>query len=51
MDVLRVEEPPSRIHAPDESVDPTEIENMARAEALFLQSHALAATGGNTARE
>lgn len=32
-----VEEPQSTIHSPDESVDPTEIENIAVAEANFLQ--------------
>jgi len=35
--LLGVEEPLCLIHAPNESVDPTEIENMAIAEALFFQ--------------
>jgi acetylornithine deacetylase/succinyl-diaminopimelate desuccinylase-like protein len=35
--LLGVEEPLCLIHAPNESVDPTEIERMALAEALFLQ--------------
>ncbi|MEV8234068.1 dipeptidase [Rhodococcus sp. NPDC077669] len=35
--LMGVEEPRCRIHAPKESVDPTEIEKMAVAEALFLQ--------------
>ena len=35
-----VEEPRCLIHAPNESVDPSEIENMAIAEALFLQDFA-----------
>ncbi|MDV6264664.1 dipeptidase [Rhodococcoides yunnanense] len=35
--LMGVEEPRCRIHAPNESVDPTEIEKMAVAEALFLQ--------------
>jgi hypothetical protein len=35
-----VEEPRSRIHAPDESVDPGEIEKLAVAEATFLQRFA-----------
>lgn len=38
--LLGVEEPRCRIHAPDESVDPTEIENMALVEALFLNEYA-----------
>jgi cysteinylglycine-S-conjugate dipeptidase len=37
--LLGVEEPLCRIHAPNESVDPTEIENMALAEALFLSRY------------
>ncbi|MGC4933476.1 dipeptidase [Gordonia sp. DT30] len=37
--LLGVEEPRCLIHAPNESVDPTEIENMATAEALFLQNY------------
>ncbi|OZC79189.1 dipeptidase [Rhodococcus sp. 06-418-1B] len=35
--LMGVEEPLARIHAPNESVDPREIENLAGAEALFLQ--------------
>ena len=35
--LMGVEEPRCRIHAPNESVDPTEIAKMAVAEALFLQ--------------
>jgi len=35
--LLGVEEPLCLIHAPNESVDPSEIENMALVEALFLQ--------------
>ncbi|MBL1077560.1 dipeptidase [Nocardia sp. 2] len=38
--LMGVEEPKCLIHAPNESVDPTEIENMALAEALFLASFA-----------
>jgi hypothetical protein len=34
--LLGVEEPQCLIHAPNESVDPGEIERMALAEALFL---------------
>lgn len=37
--LMGVEEPKCLIHAPNESVDPTEIENMALAEALFLASY------------
>ncbi|MEO5874834.1 MAG: dipeptidase, partial [Streptosporangiaceae bacterium] len=37
--LIGVEEPAALIHAPDESVDPTEIEHLALAEALFLQSY------------
>ena len=40
--LIGVEEPGCLIHAPNESVDPTEIENMALAEALFLSSYATA---------
>ena len=36
--LLGVEEPRCLIHAPNESVDPAEIEHMALAQALFLQS-------------
>jgi cysteinylglycine-S-conjugate dipeptidase len=35
-----VEEPRSLIHAPNESVEPSEIENIALAEALFLREYA-----------
>ena len=38
--LLGVEEPKCLIHAPNESVDPSEIENIALAEALFLQRYA-----------
>jgi acetylornithine deacetylase/succinyl-diaminopimelate desuccinylase-like protein len=38
--LLGVEEPKCLIHAPNESVDPTEIEHIALAEALFLTSYA-----------
>jgi acetylornithine deacetylase/succinyl-diaminopimelate desuccinylase-like protein len=41
--LLGVEEPKSLMHAPNESVDPSEIENMALVEALFLQKYAAAA--------
>jgi len=37
-----VEEPQAFIHAPNESVDPNEIANLALAEALFLQGYAKA---------
>lgn len=37
--LLGVEEPRCLIHAPNESVDPTEIEHLALAEALFLSSY------------
>lgn len=37
--LLGVEEPQSLIHAPNESVDPSEIANMAFVEALFLQEY------------
>lgn len=37
--LLGVEEPRALIHAPNESVDPTEIEHLATAEALFLQRY------------
>jgi acetylornithine deacetylase/succinyl-diaminopimelate desuccinylase-like protein len=40
--LMGVEEPRARIHAPNESVDPTEIARMALAEALFLQRYAAA---------
>ena len=38
--LLGVEEPRCLIHAPNESVDPKEIERMAVAEALFLAAYA-----------
>jgi cysteinylglycine-S-conjugate dipeptidase len=38
--LIGVEEPKCLIHAPNESVDPSEIENMAISEALFLQRYA-----------
>jgi acetylornithine deacetylase/succinyl-diaminopimelate desuccinylase-like protein len=38
--LIGVEEPRCLIHAPNESVDPTEIERLALAEALFLSSYA-----------
>ncbi|HTQ69074.1 MAG TPA: dipeptidase [Solirubrobacteraceae bacterium] len=38
--LLGVEEPRCLIHAPNESVDPREIEHIALAEALFLQGYA-----------
>jgi acetylornithine deacetylase/succinyl-diaminopimelate desuccinylase-like protein len=46
--LMGVEEPLCLIHAPNESVDPGEIESMALAEALFLRSYAarLAADAG-----
>jgi cysteinylglycine-S-conjugate dipeptidase len=37
--LIGVEEPRCLIHAPNESVDPAEIEHMALAEALFLANH------------
>ncbi|MGW5240067.1 M20/M25/M40 family metallo-hydrolase [Monashia sp. NPDC004114] len=40
--LMGVEEPLALIHAPNESVDPTEIANMALVEALFLQAYATA---------
>ncbi|MEU9859934.1 dipeptidase [Streptomyces sp. NPDC047971] len=43
--LMGVEEPRCLIHAPNESVDPSEIEHMARVEALFLRNYA-AAHGG-----
>lgn len=42
--LMGVEEPRCLIHAPNESVDPTEIEHMAQVEALFLRAYA--AIGG-----
>jgi acetylornithine deacetylase/succinyl-diaminopimelate desuccinylase-like protein len=38
--LMGVEEPKCLIHAPNESVDPSEIEHLALAEALFLESYA-----------
>jgi cysteinylglycine-S-conjugate dipeptidase len=40
--LMGVEEPKCLIHAPNESVDPSEIENMALSEALFLEKYAQA---------
>jgi acetylornithine deacetylase/succinyl-diaminopimelate desuccinylase-like protein len=42
-----VEEPTCLIHAPNESVDPAEIERIALAEALFLERYAGAAGAGS----
>ncbi|MFE1319683.1 dipeptidase [Kitasatospora phosalacinea] len=41
--LMGVEEPRCLIHAPNESVDPSEIEHMALVEALFLRHYAAAA--------
>ena len=41
--LMGVEEPKCLIHAPNESVDPSEIEHLALAEALFLENYAKAA--------
>jgi cysteinylglycine-S-conjugate dipeptidase len=38
--LMGVEEPRCLIHAPNESVVPSEIENLAFAEALFLEAYA-----------
>jgi acetylornithine deacetylase/succinyl-diaminopimelate desuccinylase-like protein len=38
--LMGVEEPKSLMHAPNESVDPSEIENMALVEAIFLEKYA-----------
>jgi acetylornithine deacetylase/succinyl-diaminopimelate desuccinylase-like protein len=38
--LIGVEEPLCLIHAPNESVDPSEIENMALSQAFFLQEYA-----------
>lgn len=43
--LMGVEEPKCLIHAPNESVDPGEIEHMALAEALFLLKYPAAAAG------
>jgi acetylornithine deacetylase/succinyl-diaminopimelate desuccinylase-like protein len=40
--LIGVEEPQASIHAPNESVDPQEIADMALTEALFLQEYAAA---------
>jgi acetylornithine deacetylase/succinyl-diaminopimelate desuccinylase-like protein len=45
--LLGVEEPRCLIHAPNESVDPSEIENMAVTEALFLDRYAAAKRGAS----
>jgi cysteinylglycine-S-conjugate dipeptidase len=37
--LMGVEEPKCLIHAPNESVDPSEIEHLAIAEALFLENY------------
>jgi acetylornithine deacetylase/succinyl-diaminopimelate desuccinylase-like protein len=42
--LMGVEEPLALIHAPNESVDPTEIANMALSEAIFLQRYSGNAT-------
>ena len=46
--LMGVEEPQALIHAPNESVDPSEIANMALVEALFLQRYATAALSART---
>jgi len=38
--LMGVEEPLTLMHAPNESVDPDELANMALAEALFLRRYA-----------
>lgn len=43
--LMGVEEPSCQIHAPNESVDPREIERMALVEALFLRNYAAAVAG------
>jgi len=43
--LIGVEEPSCLIHAPNESVDPTEIQNMALVEARFLQRYASSVSG------
>jgi cysteinylglycine-S-conjugate dipeptidase len=48
--LMGVEEPLCLIHAPNESVDPTEIENMAVTEALFLERYASAKNGAAAKR-
>jgi acetylornithine deacetylase/succinyl-diaminopimelate desuccinylase-like protein len=47
--LLGVEEPKCLIHAPNESVDPSEIEHIALSEALFLERYAKARTPGRVA--
>ncbi|MFB7194649.1 hypothetical protein ACFC18_40470 [Streptomyces sp. NPDC056121] len=37
--LMGVEEPQCLIHAPNESVDPSEIEHMAQVKALFLRAY------------
>jgi hypothetical protein len=44
---MGVEEPKCAIHAPNESVDPTEIEHMAHVEALFLRYYGSGRTAGS----
>ncbi|WP_406838114.1 dipeptidase [Streptomyces sp. AHU1] len=44
--LMGVEEPKCLIHAPDESVDPAEIEHMAHVEALFLRAYAATGSRG-----
>jgi acetylornithine deacetylase/succinyl-diaminopimelate desuccinylase-like protein len=46
--LIGVEEPHCLIHAPNESVDPAEIEHMALAEALFLNEYGAAGHGRGT---
>ena len=43
--LMGVEEPRCLIHAPNESVDPAEIEHMAHVEALFLSKYGLSGSG------
>jgi hypothetical protein len=42
MMLMGIEEPKCLIHAQNESVDPSEIENMAPADTLFLEVYATA---------
>jgi len=44
--LMGVEEPTCLIHAPNESVDPAEIEHMAHVEALFLRAYAATGSRG-----
>jgi acetylornithine deacetylase/succinyl-diaminopimelate desuccinylase-like protein len=46
--LIGVEEPRCLIHAPNESVDPAEIEHMALAEALFLRAYGQPSAAGRT---